>query len=174
MTGRRPPVRSRRRGTLATVEGSGDGRGLRFGIAVSRFNEAMTDRLLDAAVDTLYAAGVERRDLMIVRVPGAFELPLAATLLAGQGRFDGIVCLGAIIRGETPHFDYIAQAAALGIMDAGLAGECPVIFGVLTTDTIEQAEARTAADGLNRGAEAAATAIEMATLVRRLRAEGCS
>lgn len=172
MTGRRPPVRSQRRDTPGVVEGSEDARGLRFGIAVSRFNESITNRLLEAAVDALYAAGVERRDLTIVRVPGAFELPLTAKLLAGHGRFDGIVCLGAIVRGETPHFDYIAQATALGIMDAGLAGECPVIFGVLTTDTVEQAEARTAANGLNRGAEAASTAIEMATLVRRLRAEG--
>ncbi len=174
MTGRRPPVRSRRRGPPGVVEGNEDARGLRFGVVVSRFNESITDRLLSAAVEALYAGGVARRDVTVVRVPGAFELPLAAALLARRGRFDAIVCLGAIIRGETPHFDYIAQATALGIMDTGLAEGYPVAFGVLTTDTVEQAEARAGANGLNRGAEAAATAIEMATLIRRLRAEGGS
>lgn len=171
MTGRRPPARVRG-GPPGAVEGGRDARGLRFGIAVSRFNEGITDRLLKAAVDVLRAAGVERRHLVIVRVPGAFELPLAAKLLCGAARCDAVICLGAIIRGDTPHFDYIAQAAARGIVDVGLQMERPVIFGVLTTDTVEQAEARAEASGLNRGAEAAETAIEMATLIRRLRADG--
>lgn len=172
MTGRRPPARVRGGDLPGVVEGGRDARGLRFGIAVSRFNEGITDRLLKAAVDVLRAAGVERRHVVIVRVPGAFELPLAAKLLCCSARCDAVICLGAIIRGDTPHFDYIAQAAARGIVDVGLETERPVIFGVLTTDTIEQAEARADARGLNRGAEAAETAIEMATLIRRLRADG--
>lgn len=171
MTGRRPPARVRG-GPPGAVEGGRDVRGLRFGIAVSRFNEGITDRLLKAAVDVLRAAGVERRHLVIVRVPGAFELPLAAKLLCRSARCDAVICLGAIIRGDTPHFDYIAQATARGIVDVGVDEERPVIFGVLTTDTVEQAEARAEAGGLNRGAEAAETAIEMATLIRRLRADG--
>lgn len=171
MTGRRPPARVRS-GLPGAVEGGRDARGLRFGIAVSRFNEGITDRLLKAAVDVLRSAGVESRHVVSIRVPGAFELPLAAKLLCRGAQCDAVMCLGAIIRGDTPHFDYIAQAVARGIMDVGLEMERPVVFGVLTTDTVEQAEARADAGGLNRGAEAAETAIEMATLARRLRAGG--
>jgi 6,7-dimethyl-8-ribityllumazine synthase len=141
-------------------------------IAASRFNPDITERLVSAAVDTLRASGVERRAVEVVRVPGAFELPLAAQWLCRNGRFDAVICLGAVIRGETPHFDFIAGAASQGIMEVGLAEGRPVVFGVLTTDTIEQAEARAAASELNRGAEAARTAIEMALLARRFASPG--
>lgn len=156
------------------VEGGRDARGLRVGIAVSRFHDVITERLLGSAIKTLRAAGVDRRHVTVARVPGAFELPLAAQVLLRNGRCDAVICLGAIIRGDTPHFDYIAQAAATGIVEVGLAEGRPVIFGVLTTETVAQAEVRADPAGLNRGAEAAETAIEMATLVKRLRAEGSS
>lgn len=150
------------------LEGTHSAKGLRIGIAVSRFNDAVTDRLLEGALKTLRDAGAVDRDVMVVRVPGAFELPLAARLLLRRRRCHVVVCLGAVIRGETPHFDYIAHAVATGIVTVGVTEERPVVFGVLTTDTVEQALARADHSGVNRGAEAATTAIEMATLARRL------
>lgn len=150
------------------IEGSHRAKGLRIGIAVSRFNELVTDRLLEGALETLRDAGVVQQDVTVVRVPGAFELPLAARLLLRRRGCDAVICLGAVIRGETPHFDYIAHATATGIVTVGVTEERPVVFGVLTTDTAEQALARADHSGVNRGAEAAITAIEMATLARRL------
>lgn len=154
---------------MTTIEGHLDARGLRFGLVVSRFNEFVTGRLLAAAVETLTTAGAADEALVVVHVPGAFEVPLAARALASSGRVDAVICLGAVIRGETPHFEYISAEAARGIARVALDTDLPVVFGVLTTDTAEQALARAGAGERNRGADAARTAIEMATLMRALR-----
>lgn len=146
---------------------AGSGRGLRVAIAASRFNERITDQLVSAAITTLAANGVDRRAVRIVRVPGAFELPLAAKWLCRDGRYDVVLCLGAVIRGDTPHFEFIARAVSIGIMDVGLGEERPVVFGVLTTETVEQAEERADPAGVNRGGEAARTAIDMAVLAKQ-------
>ncbi len=143
-----------------------DASGLRFAIVVSRFNARITDALRDGAVLTLRQAGAA--DVEIVAVPGAFEIPQAARTAAETGRFDAIVCLGCVIRGETPHFEYISSATAHGIMDAAGATGVPMAFGVLTTDTVAQAEARAGDGPDNKGREAAAAAIDMAVLYRAL------
>ncbi len=143
-------------------------RGYRFALVVSRFNESITRALAAGARSALLAAGAAARDVEELQVPGAFELPQAARLLADTGRFDAVVCLGCVIRGETPHFEYIAAAVARGIMEASLDTRLPIAFGVLTTDTQAQAEARAGEGPDNKGAEAARAAIEMAVLFRRL------
>lgn len=148
------------------------GRGLRVAIAASRFNQRITDQLVEAAIAALRAEGVERRAVRVVRVPGAFELPLAAKWLCRDGRFDAVICLGAVIRGETPHFEFIARAASDGLMDVALTEGRPVVFGVLTTETVEQAEQRADPAGFNRGAEAARTAVEMALLAKQFTQRG--
>jgi 6,7-dimethyl-8-ribityllumazine synthase len=145
--------------------------GLRIAIAASRFNEAITDQLVLAARQTLIASGVDRAALTEIFVPGAFELPLAAQWLCRQGRYDAVICLGAVIRGDTPHFEYISRATSQGIMDVALSEGRPVVFGVLTTETVAQAEERAAPSGRNCGAESARTAVEMALLARRLSAK---
>jgi 6,7-dimethyl-8-ribityllumazine synthase len=155
-------------GTRARAAGRGDsGRGLRVAIAASRFNERITEQLVTAAITTLAENGVDRRAVRVVRVPGAFELPLAAEWLCRDGRYDAVVCLGAVIRGDTPHFEFIARAVSDGIMTVGLREGRPVVFGVLTTDTVQQAEERADPAGFNRGAEAARTAIDMAVLAKQ-------
>jgi len=146
-----------------------DGRGLRVGLVVSRFNEAVTLRLRQGAEEAMAAAGVLREGVELVEVPGAFELPVAARALAATGRVDAVVCLGCVIRGETPHFGYIAAAVAHGLTDVAVATGVPVAFGVLTTLTLEQAEARSRPGPSNKGFEAACAAIEMARVLRRLR-----
>jgi 6,7-dimethyl-8-ribityllumazine synthase len=138
----------------------------RFAIVVSRFNEAITRRLRDGAAAALEEAGAAQ--VQAFDVPGAFEVPQAARAAAETGRFDAVVCLGCIIRGDTPHFEYIASAVAHGIMTAAGDTGVPMAFGVLTTDTLEQAETRSAAGPANKGREAAAAAIEMAALYRGL------
>jgi 6,7-dimethyl-8-ribityllumazine synthase len=144
--------------------------GSRFAVVVSRFNEAITSRLSAAGRAALVEAGAAEADIATFSVPGAFELPQAARAAAESGRFDAIVCLGCVIRGETPHFEYISTAVANGLMAAAGETGVPMAFGVLTTDTWEQAEAR-AGDGRdNKGFEAAAAALEMAALFRELRA----
>lgn len=140
----------------------------RFAIVVSRFHERITSRLRDGAVEALREAGAREGHLEVLPVPGAFEIPQAARAAAETGRFDAIVCLGCIVRGETPHFDYIASAVAHGIMTSGLETGVPMAFGVLTTNTIEQALARAGSGPDNKGREAAGAAIEMAALNRRL------
>lgn len=150
------------------VQGSGTAGGCRFAIVVSRFNPEITDGLLAGAREALADAGVRDEDVTIVRVPGAFELPVAARRLAGEGEVDAVICLGCLIKGDTMHFEYIASAAAHGIMDASTETGVPVAFGLLTTLTDEQAEARAGAGPGNKGREAAAAAVEMATLFRRL------
>lgn len=154
---------------MKTLEGRLDAGGLRFGIVVSKYNEFVTTRLLAGAVDVLTKAGAGDRAIEVVRVPGAFEIPLVARRLAQSGRFDAVLCLGAVIRGETPHFEYISAEASRGVARAAWEADLPVIFGVLTTDTAEQALERAGAPERNKGAEAARTAIEMANLMKQLR-----
>ena len=149
-------------------EGHLTAEGLRFGLVVSRFNDFLTGHLLEGALDELRRHGAQEADLLVVRVPGAFELPLAAQRLVKRGDIDAVIALGAVIRGDTPHFDYIAAEVTKGLAAAGLAAEKPVIFGVLTTDTLEQAIERAGTKAGNKGAEAARGAIEMADLWRKL------
>jgi 6,7-dimethyl-8-ribityllumazine synthase len=150
-------------------KGSKNARGLRFGIVVARFNKFVTSKLLSSCVDGLTKHGVEPDDIEAVRVPGAFEIPLVARMMARTKRFDAIICLGAVIQGDTPHFDYISAEASRGIGQAALDAEVPIIFGVLTTHTVAQAIERSDPAKLNRGGEAAKSAIEMATVMRLLR-----
>jgi len=153
---------------MKTIEGEHAADGLHFGLVVSRFNEFVTSRLLAGAMEVLTKAGVDEQDVTIVRVPGAFELPLVVRRLAKTGKFDAIVCLGAVIRGETPHFEYVSAEASHGIAQAALDFDLPVIFGVLTTDTPQQALERAGELERNRGADAARAAIEMANLLSQL------
>ena len=149
-------------------QGSSRAAGYRFAIVVSRFNPEITDGLLAGAREALAEAEVRDDDVTLVRVPGAFELPMAAQRLAESGRFDAVICLGCLIKGDTMHFEYIADAATRGIAEVGLATGVPVAFGVLTTLTDEQAAVRARPDAGNKGREAAAAAVEMATLLRAI------
>jgi 6,7-dimethyl-8-ribityllumazine synthase len=149
--------------------GTLDGRDHRVAIVVSRFNELFTERLLEGALDCLKRHGTEDPNLHVVRVPGSFEVPLAAKALAESGRFDAVVCLAAVIRGDTPHFDYVAAEIAKGIAQVSLATGVPVSYGVLTTDTLEQAVDRAGAKSGNKGWDAAQSAIEMVNVLRQLR-----
>jgi 6,7-dimethyl-8-ribityllumazine synthase len=153
---------------VTTYEGSLNGAGLRVAIAVARFNDFITDRLLVGALDGLKRHGVDEASITIARVPGAFELPLVCQRLAASGEYDAVIALGAVIRGATGHYDFVAGQCASGLQSAQLATGVPVIFGVLTTDTIEQAIERAGTKAGNKGFEAAATAIETADLVRQL------
>ena len=155
---------------MKTREGQFEASGLRFAIVVSKYNEFVTSRLLAGALDVLTKAGADEKAVEITRVPGAFEIPLVARRLARSGRFDAVICLGAVIRGETPHFEYISAEASRGIAQAAWEADLPVVFGVLTTENVEQALERAGAPERNKGAEAARTAIEMATLLRTLKA----
>lgn len=150
-------------------EGSRQGQGLSIGVVVSQFNSFITERLLAGALGALRTSGVAEDDITVAHVPGAFELPLAAKKMAQSGRYHAVVCLGAVIRGETPHFDYVSESAARGILQAGLETGVPVIFGVLTTNTVEQARDRAGAQFANSGANAALAAIQMANLLRSLK-----
>ncbi len=143
--------------------------GLRFGIVAARFNQRITSKLLRACTDTLAHCGVAANDVQIVRVPGAFELPLVARTMARANRFDAVICLGAVIRGDTPHFDYICSEVSRGIGQAALETGVPIIFGVLTTETVAQAEERADERKFNRGGAAAQSAIEMVKVMRMLR-----
>jgi 6,7-dimethyl-8-ribityllumazine synthase len=153
---------------MTTYEGSFDGRRLRVAVVASRFNETIAKQLLDGAVDGLVRHGVANDDISIVWAPGAFELPAAALRMAQSGEVDAVVCVGAVIRGETPHFEYVAGHAAHGIGEAALATGIPITFGVLTTDSAEQAAERAGGKVGNKGFEAAAAAIEMANLFAAL------
>ncbi len=153
----------------ATYEGGLDGAGVRLALVVSRFNEAVTTRLLAGAREAISQHGVSEDDVDIVWVPGAFELPLAARRLAESHRYDAIVCLGAVIRGETPHFEYVSAEAARGVSEVSRDTGVPAVFGVITPDTREQALERTGGSRGNKGADAVATAIEMVNLLRQLR-----
>ena len=152
-----------------TTEGRLDAKGLKFAILVSRFNSFITERLLGGALDALERTGCEGADIEIVKVPGSWEMPVAAAELARQKRHNAIICLGAVIRGDTPHFDYVAGEAAKGLGQVAMQTGVPVAFGVLTTNTLEQAIDRAGAKGGNKGFDAAMTAIEMARLMVDLR-----
>lgn len=145
----------------------GDAAG-RYAVVASRFNAPVTDALLAAAVSTLENHGVAREDITAVRVPGAFELPQAALRLARSARYDAVIALGAVIRGGTPHFEYVSSACAQGLSRASLETDCPLVFGVLTTDDAEQARARAGGAKGNKGEEAALAALEMVSVYRRL------
>jgi 6,7-dimethyl-8-ribityllumazine synthase len=149
-------------------EGNLDGRDLRIAIVAARFNETITRRLVDGALDCLRRHGVRDDACSVTWVPGAFELPVAASRIAGSGDVDAVVCIGCVVRGETPHFDYVAGSAASGITRAGLDSGLPMTFGVLTTDTADQAGARAGGKAGNKGFEAALAAIEMANLFASL------
>lgn len=149
------------------IEGKIIAKGMKFGIVASRFNDFICGRLIDGAVDALTRAGADDKEIYIYKVPGAFELPLAAKKLAKSGRFDAVICLGAVIRGATPHFEYISAEVSKGIASVGLEMEIPIAFGVLTTDTLEQAIERAGAKAGNKGWDAAMSAIEMVDLLRK-------
>jgi len=153
---------------VKTLEGDQNARGLRVGVVVSRFNEFITGNLLTGALEVLGQCGVEEGDLKVIKVPGAFELPQAAKKLCSIGSFDAVICLGAVIRGDTSHFDYICAETSRGIGQVGLEFNVPVLFGVLTTENVDQAVARSEVGLSNKGREAAMAAIEMATLYKKL------
>jgi 6,7-dimethyl-8-ribityllumazine synthase len=143
--------------------------GLRFAIIVSRFNDFITARLLEGCLDTLRRHGAENQLIEVIWCPGAFEIPIVAKQAAVSGRFDAVICLGAVVRGATPHFDYVAGQSAAGIANIGLETGVPTIYGVLTTDTIEQAIERAGTKAGNKGSDAAAAAIEMANLLAAMK-----
>jgi 6,7-dimethyl-8-ribityllumazine synthase len=151
-----------------TFEGNLDAKGLRVGLLVSRFNSFISDRLVEGAIDGLLRHNAEKEDINIVRVPGAYEIPPAAKKMAESGRYDAIVCLGAVIRGATPHFDYVSAEVTKGVASVSLDSGIPVAFGVLTTDTIEQAIERAGSKAGNKGFDAAMAAVEMANLYKAL------
>lgn len=148
-------------------EGSLQADGKKFGIIVGRFNSFIAEKLLDGAVDTLIRSGASDDDIEVARVPGAYEIPLVAMKMAKSGRYDAVICLGVIIRGATPHFDFVANEATKGIAQAGMDTGVPVIFGVLTTETIEQAIERAGSKAGNKGSECASAAIEMINLLNQ-------
>ena len=164
----RPREHARPHIPMKPTEGHLNAGDLRFGIVVSKFNEFVTGRLEAAARETLKQHGAPEDTIHVVRVPGAFEIPLVARQLAQSKQFDAVICLGAVIRGETPHFDFISAEMSRGIARASWETGIPVIFGVLTTNTAEEALARAGTTEVNRGTEAACTAIEMATLMKEL------
>ena len=151
------------------IEGALQGAGMQVAIAVARFNSFITDRLLGGALDGLKRHGVAEEAITVVRVPGSWELPVTVKALAESGQYDAVICLGAVIRGETPHFDYVAGEAAKGIGQVQMATGVPVAFGVLTTNTLEQAIDRAGAKAGNKGFDAAATVIEMASVLKQIR-----
>ncbi|SEI63337.1 6,7-dimethyl-8-ribityllumazine synthase [Bhargavaea ginsengi] len=150
------------------LEGNLVGTGLKIAIVAGRFNEFITGRLVEGALDTLRRHGVNEEDIAVAKVPGAFEIPLAAQQLAASGKYDAVITLGAVIRGATAHFDYVCAEAAKGVAKASADTGVPVMFGVITTDTIEQAIERAGTKAGNKGAESATAAIEMANLLRQL------
>ncbi len=154
--------------TIRTIEGDHLARDLRFAIVASRFNEFIVESLIRGAIETLQRHGAAEKQIELVRVPGAFEMPLTVKKLLAARRHDAVIALGAVIRGATPHFQYVAGECASGLSRVALETGVPIAFGVLTTDTIEQAVERAGAKSGNKGAEAAVTAIEMANLLRRL------
>jgi 6,7-dimethyl-8-ribityllumazine synthase len=151
-----------------TLEGKLMAKGLKFGMVLSRFNNFIAERLLEGALDALKRSGAEEEDCAVARVPGAFEIPLAAKKMVKSGRYDAIICLGCVIRGATPHFEYIATEVTKGIAHLSLENEIPISFGVLITDTIEQAIERAGTKVGNKGFDAAMSAIEMANLMKEI------
>lgn len=154
--------------SVKTIEGRLEARGLKFAIVATRFNDFIVDRLVGGAVDYLVRHGANAGDITLVRLPGAFELPLVARKLAASKAFDGVICLGAVIRGSTPHFDYVAGECAKGIAMAAMETGVPMGFGVLTTDTLEQAIERAGSKAGNKGVEAAAAVLETVRVLEQL------
>jgi 6,7-dimethyl-8-ribityllumazine synthase len=153
---------------MKTYEGKLDARGMKFGIVIARFNEFISGKLLSGCLDGLTRHGAEEENIHVVWSPGAFEMPLLAKKLAASKQFDAVICLGAVIRGGTPHFEYVASEVSKGIANVGLETGVPVIFGVLTTDNIEQAIERAGTKGGNKGFDASLAAIEMANLLKEI------
>ena len=153
---------------IKIIEGNLTGKDLRFGIVVSRFNEFISGKLLEGAIDCLKRHQVNDEDIQVVWVPGSFEIPLIAQKLAAHKKFNAVICLGTLIRGATPHFDYISAEVSKGIANVGLKYDIPIIFGVITTETIEQAIERAGTKAGNKGFQAAQSALEMADLFRKL------
>ncbi len=153
---------------MKVIQGELQAKGLKFAVIVSRFNDFITGRLLDGAVDALVRHGAKEEDIDVVRVPGAFEIPLAAKKTAAKGLYNAVICLGAVIRGATPHFDYVASEVSKGVASVSLETGVPIAFGVITSDTIEQAVERAGTKSGNKGFDAAITAIEMAQVLKKL------
>jgi 6,7-dimethyl-8-ribityllumazine synthase len=153
---------------MKTIEGKLDATGLKFGIVIGRFNEFISGKLLSGCVDGLKRHGADDDSIDVIWSPGAFEIPLLAKKMASGKKYDSVICLGAVIRGATPHFDYVASEVSKGVAHVGLETGCPVIFGVLTTDNIEQAIERAGTKSGNKGFDAALAAIEMANLMKEL------
>ena len=153
---------------MKVIEGELQAKGLKFGIVISRFNEFITGKLLDGAKDALLRHGAKEDDIDIVKVPGSFEIPMVAKKMAEKGIYNAVICLGTVIRGATPHFDYIASEVSKGVALASMDSGVPVAFGVLTCETIEQAVERAGTKSGNKGWDAAVTAIEMAQLMKKL------
>ncbi len=151
------------------IEGNLDAKGLTFGIVVSRFNSFICERLLEGAIDALVRHGAAETDITVARIPGAFEIPLAAKTMAASQKFDAVICLGAVIRGSTPHFEYVSSEVSKGVASVSLDSGIPVAFGVLTVDTIEQAVERAGTKAGNKGFEAAVTAIETVNVIKALK-----
>lgn len=153
---------------MKVIEGDLQAKGLKFGIVVSRFNDFITNKLLEGALDALIRHGADEKNIDIVKVPGSFEIPLIAKKMAGKGAYDAVICLGTVIRGATPHFDYVAAEVSKGIASASMDSGLPIAFGVITSDTIEQAVERAGTKSGNKGWDAAIAAIEMAQVLRKL------
>ncbi len=162
------PERCNWRKEMKIIEGELQAEGFKFGIVVSRFNDFITSRLLDGAVDALVRHGAREDDIEVVKVPGAFEIPVIAKKMASKGTYNALICLGTVIRGATPHFEYVASEVSKGVAAASLDTGVPIAFGVITSDTIEQAVERAGAKAGNKGWDAAVTAIEMAQVMKRL------
>jgi 6,7-dimethyl-8-ribityllumazine synthase len=153
---------------MKTIQGELQAKGLKFGIVVSRFNDFITGKLLEGAADALLRHGAKDEDITVVKVPGAFEIPLVARELANKKSFSAVICLGTVIRGATPHFEYVASEVSKGVAQASLESGVPISFGILTTDTIEQAVERAGTKSGNKGWDAALAAIEMARVLKQL------
>ncbi len=153
---------------MKVIQGELKAEGLKFSIVVSRFNDFITSKLLDGAVDALVRHGAKEEDIDVVRVPGSFEIPLTAKKMASKGSYHAVICLGTVIRGATPHFDYVASEVSKGIASVSLETGVPIAFGVITSDTIEQAVERAGTKSGNKGFDAALTAIEMAQVMKKL------
>jgi len=153
---------------MKIIQGELQAKGLKFAVVVSRFNDFITSKLLDGAVDALVRHGAKEEDIEVVKVPGAFEIPLTAKRLAAKGSYNAVICLGTVIRGATPHFEYVAAEVSKGVASASLETGIPIAFGVITSDTIEQAVERAGTKSGNKGFDAAITAIEMAQVMKKL------
>jgi 6,7-dimethyl-8-ribityllumazine synthase len=153
---------------MKVVQGELQAKGLKFAVIVSRFNDFITGRLLEGAADALMRHGAKEEDIDVIKVPGAFEIPLAAKKAASKGSYNAVICLGTVIRGATPHFDYVAAEVSKGVASVSLETGVPIAFGVITSDTIEQAVERAGTKSGNKGFDAAMTAIEMAQVLKKI------